>query len=110
MCRDQAELFRGLGVEWRLRILRLLKRKGHRCLNEMSGALGITASAVSQHLRVLRHAGLVRSERKGYWIPYEVDAAALEQCRELLSRVCTCGCRANGEVCDAGLGKVKNEA
>ena len=93
MCRTEAELFRVLGVESRLKILDLLKRKGHCCVNEMSGEIGITASAVSQHLRVLRHAGLVRSERKGYWIPYEVDEDALDQCRRVLEQVCACGCR-----------------
>jgi DNA-binding transcriptional ArsR family regulator len=88
----QAELFKVLGVESRIRIIDLLKQKGPLGVNKMSELLGITPSAVSQHLRVLKHAGLVRNERKGYWIPYEVDPVALEECRELLSGVCTCGC------------------
>lgn len=92
MCKPEAELFRALGVETRLRIIDLLKAKGQCCVNDLSHALGITPSAVSQHLKVLRHCGLVRSERKGYWIPYEVDPDALADCRETLSRVCTCGC------------------
>jgi DNA-binding transcriptional ArsR family regulator len=47
--------------------------------NELAEALAITPSAVSQHLKILRFAGLVRSERKGYWLPYEVDQSALVQ-------------------------------
>ena len=89
----QAELFKVLGLETRIKIIELLKQKGPLGVNEMSGILGITPSAVSQHLKILRHAGLVRNERKGYWIPYEIDPIALEKCGELLSTVCTCGCK-----------------
>jgi len=93
MCGKQAELFKVLGVESRIRAIELLKQKGSLGVNEMSETLGITPSAVSQHTRVLRHAGLVHSERKGYWIPYDIDPATLEQCGGLLSEVRNCGCR-----------------
>ena len=105
----QAELFKVLGVESRIRIIELLKQKGPVCVNEMSQVLGITPSAVSQHLKVLKHAGLVRSERKGYWIPYQVDPAALEECRGLLSEVCTCGCEGTGRIREAELDSAKDK-
>ena len=101
----QAELFKVLGVESRIRIIDLLKQKGPLGVNELSEALGITPSAVSQHLKVLRYAGLVRGERKGYWLPYEIDQAALDQCGELLAEVCTCGCNGTGRVREAELEK-----
>ena len=90
-CR-QAELFKILGVNSRIKIIKLLKQNGPMCVNEISDILGITPSAVSQHLKILKYAGLVTNERKGYWIPYAVDPAALECCHEFLSSVCTCGC------------------
>ena len=93
---EQAELFKTLSVESRLRIIELLKQKGPMGGNELAEALGITPSAVSQHLKVLRYAGLVRSKRRGYWLPYEVDPAALENCREMLTNICTCGCKGTG--------------
>jgi len=92
MCRKEAELFKVLGVESRIRIIDLLKQRGPLGVNEMAQILGITPSAVSQHLKILRHAGLVRNQRKGFWIPYEVDQTALEQCGEVISNVCRCGC------------------
>ena len=101
---SQAELFKVLGVETRIRIIELLKQKGPLGVNDLSDTLGVTASAVSQHLKILKHAGLVRSERKGYWIPYEVNAEALEQCQEILSRVCACGCKGTGRVRDTEIG------
>ncbi len=105
----QAELFKVLGVDSRIRIIELLKQKGTLCVNEMSETLGITPSAVSQHLKVLKHAGLVRNERKGYWIPYEVNPAALEQCGELLSEICTCGCKGTGRMREAEINKAKDK-
>ncbi len=102
---EQAGLFKVLGVESRIRIIDLLKQKGPLCVNELSEALGISPSAVSQHLKILKHAGLVRNERKGYWIPYEVNPAALEKCRELLAEVCNCGCEGTGRFRRAELDK-----
>jgi ArsR family transcriptional regulator len=54
--------------------------------------LGVTQSAVSQHLRVLKQAGLVTDERKGYHIFYSLNKASLEKCQQELVKICTCGC------------------
>lgn len=105
----QAELFKVLAVDSRIRIIELLKQKGPLGANEMSEMLGITPSAVSQHLKILKHAGLVRNERKGYWIPYEIDPDALEKCGEFLSSVCTCGCRGTGRFLEEELIKAKDK-
>lgn len=99
MSSKQAELFKVLGVESRIRIIELLKQKGPLGVNELSEMLGLTPSAVSQHLKILKHAGLVRSERKGYWIPYDIDPETLEQCGGLLTEVCQCGCGMVKECC-----------
>ena len=107
-CR-QAELFKVLSVTSRIRIIEFLKEKGPLSVKEMAEALGITPSAVSQHLKVLRYAGLVRSERKGYWLPYEINQAALDRCRELLTEVCTCGCKGTGRVREAELEKAEDK-
>ena len=105
----QADLFKVLGVDTRIRIIELLKNKGPLGANEMSEMLGITPSAVSQHLKILKHAGLVRNERKGYWIPYEIDPVALGKCGEFLSSVCTCGCKGTGKFREEELKKVENK-
>ncbi len=94
--RNKADMFKVLGVETRLKIIELLKERGPLGANEMSEILGITPSAVSQHLKVLKHAGLVRDQRQGYWIPYDIDPQALERCGAMLSTVCHCGCAGPG--------------
>ncbi len=95
---EPSEIFKVLSVETRVKIIDLLKDKGALGAKEIAGIIGITTAAVSQHLKILKQAGLVRSERKGYWIPYEIDEKAMESCRELLNEVCTCGCQGTGKI------------
>ncbi len=58
-------VFRALSVERRLEILRLLAGRAL-CVGALSDLLGISAGGVSQHLRILKDAGLVEAERRGY--------------------------------------------
>jgi DNA-binding transcriptional ArsR family regulator len=91
------EIFKVLSVDTRVKIIELLKSQGPLGAKDISAAIGITIAAVSQHLKILKQAGLVRSERKGYWIPYSIDENAMENCRQLLTEVCTCGCKGTGK-------------
>jgi DNA-binding transcriptional ArsR family regulator len=93
---EPSEIFKVLSVETRVKIIELLKAKGALGVKEISNDLGITPPAVSQHLKILKQAGLVRSERQGYWIPYSINEEAMEKCRKLLNEVCTCGCQGTG--------------
>jgi DNA-binding transcriptional ArsR family regulator len=92
-----SEMFKVLGVDTRVKIINLLKLGGPLEVKHIAEKVGVTAAAVSQHLKILRQAGLVRNERKGYWIPYSIDEEALERCRQVLTDVCTCGCGGNGK-------------
>jgi ArsR family transcriptional regulator, arsenate/arsenite/antimonite-responsive transcriptional repressor len=51
---------------------------GPRCVCELQPAAGVSAPALSHHLKVLREAGLVAAARRGRWIDYTLapDAAA----------------------------------
>lgn len=89
--KETADLFKILSVDKRIEIIELLKKEPM-SVNALADALGITQSAVSQHLRVLKGAGLVKDERQGYWIYYSLNRDVLEKCRQRLNRICTCGC------------------
>ena len=107
-----SEMLKALAVETRIRIIDLLKSKGPLGAKNIAEVIGITPAAVSQHLKILRQAGLVRSERKGDWIPYTIDEEALESCRQILNDICTCGCRGTGkfkekELSDSNLESLK---
>ena len=59
----------------RLRILAALR--GRRlCVCELCAALGLKQSVMSQHLRVLRDAGLVKDSKNGLWVDYELAPEA----------------------------------
>lgn len=89
--KEAAELFKILSVDKRIEIIELLKKEPM-SVNSLAKALAVTQSAVSQHLRVLKGAGLVNGQRQGYWVFYCLDRDALEKCRSRLNRICTCGC------------------
>ena len=55
----------------RLRLLSLIAAKGEACAAcEMVEPLGVSQPTVSHHLKVLRQAGLVTSEKRGRWVYY----------------------------------------
>lgn len=107
---EPAEIFKVLSVDTRVKIVELLKVNGPLGVKDISGKLGITPPAVSQHLKILKQAGLVRSERNGYWIPYSINEEAMESCREILNEVCSCGCKGTGKFKEKELDKATVEA
>ena len=90
MTSDKSDMFKVFAVDTRVKIVELLKQKGAMTVNNIAKAVGITPAAASQHLKVLKGAGLVTSERQGYWIPYSIDEDAMEECKKTISAVCTC--------------------
>jgi DNA-binding transcriptional ArsR family regulator len=104
------EMLKVLAVETRVKIIELLKSQGPMGSKELAGRLGVTPAAVSQHLKLLKHAGLVRRERKGYWIPYSLNEEALERCGQQLAEICTCGCEGTGRWRERELAEANLEA
>lgn len=89
---EQVAVFSALADPTRLRLVKLLCRQhtpDALCVNALAGLLGVTQSAVSQHLRVLKSIGLVKSERRGYHIHYFINPDALERCQKLVSALLT---------------------
>ncbi|MFZ2526744.1 MAG: metalloregulator ArsR/SmtB family transcription factor [Rhodococcus sp. (in: high G+C Gram-positive bacteria)] len=65
------ELLRALSAPVRIAIV-LQLRESERCVHELVGALGVTQPLISQHLRVLKSAGVVRGERSGREVLYRL--------------------------------------
>lgn len=59
-------------------ILTMLKQ-GRKSAGEISDAFDVTGAAVSRHLSVLKDADLIRDEREGKYIYYELNASVLEE-------------------------------
>jgi ArsR family transcriptional regulator len=69
----------------RLRIL-LLLAEAELCSCELVELLGVTQPAISQHMNVLRGAGLVSERKSGTWVYYQLQRSNLEQALQWLSR------------------------
>jgi DNA-binding transcriptional ArsR family regulator len=75
-----ARVFKALSDETRLRLVKTLtdlKPKEALCVNALGAKLGVSQSAVSQHLAVLRAADLVVGERRGYHVHYRLSPEGL---------------------------------
>lgn len=72
MTRDLSSIFKALSDPTRLRILDTLGAQTL-CVGALAHRLRTTHSAVSQHLRILRDAGLVKGVKRGYWVHYSLD-------------------------------------
>ena len=49
------------------------------CVGALAQKVGISESAVSQHLKILRNAGIVKGDKRGYFTHYYVDRDALKE-------------------------------
>lgn len=76
---DLARTFKALADPVRLRLLSLIASHdgGEACVCDLSSAFDLTGPTISHHLRVLREAGLVTSERRATWVYYRVVPDAL---------------------------------
>jgi ArsR family transcriptional regulator len=85
---EQVAVFSALADPTRLRLVRLLCQQRDcdaLCVNALAALLGVTQSAVSQHLRVLKAIGLVKGERRGYHIHYSINPEAVKRCQNMMS-------------------------
>jgi len=80
---DSARTFRALSVEKRVEIVRLLSARTL-CVGALSRLLDVSPGAVSQHLRVLKDAGIVEADRSGYFMHYRLAPHAAERCRSVM--------------------------
>jgi DNA-binding transcriptional ArsR family regulator len=98
---ELADIFKALSDPTRLRLVKLLSestpghatadeyplgecKRGPLCVNALAHRLGVTQSAVSQHLRVLRQAGLVHGQRRGIFVHYTLDQDGLKRYKDAL--------------------------
>ena len=95
---DVVTVCKALGDPTRLRILDLLKSKGRSCCDlitrdehglcacDVEEAVGLSQAAVSHHMALLRRAGLVNAEKRGRWMYYSRNEAAIAGLAELLAK------------------------
>lgn len=86
----KAKLFRGLADPSRLVVLDVL-RDGAKCVTEIAEATGLSQPNTSLHLSCLQDCGLVKKERRGKFVYYEIAhkeaIAILNQAEAILGKV-----------------------
>ena len=83
---DIVRIYKAFSVDSRLQILKLIKDK-KLCVNAITNKIGISQSAVSQHLSVLKKAGLVKSDRYGSIIHYTIDNNQFENFKKSVRKI-----------------------
>ena len=71
---ELAALFKAVADPVRLRLLSMIACHpgGESCVCDLTPAFDMTAPSISYHLKILREAGLISSERRGTWVYYRV--------------------------------------
>lgn len=82
-----AALAKALGHPVRAGIVRILARQDRCMYGDLAEALPLAKSTISQHLKALREAGLVRGEVDGPRACYCINTAGLELMKELVARL-----------------------
>jgi ArsR family transcriptional regulator len=95
---DLVTAFKALSDPTRLKILELLKARGKSCCGlvareerglcacDIEGAVGLSQAAVSHHMDLLRRSGLVLAEKRGRWMFYRRNEAALAGLAEAVAK------------------------
>jgi ArsR family transcriptional regulator, arsenate/arsenite/antimonite-responsive transcriptional repressor len=82
MTADQAEtitgLLKALADPIRLRLMSLIAAADEACVCDLTAPFDVSQPTISHHLKVLREAGLVDSERRGTWVWYRARREALD--------------------------------
>ena len=80
-----APMFKALGDPVRLRLMSMIASAGggEVCVCDLTGAFRLTGPTISHHLKVLREAGLVDSDRRGTWVYYRMVPAGLDMMSRL---------------------------
>jgi DNA-binding transcriptional ArsR family regulator len=81
------EVFDAIAQPKRREILRLLASGGERSAGEVAARFDVTQPAISQHLRVLKEAGLIAERREGTRRLYRVRAEGLADLHGFLAEV-----------------------
>jgi len=77
-------IFRALNHKLRQQIIRLIDKQGKVSVTEIFVELRLDQSVASQHLAILRRAGLLLTEREGKFMYYKLNQARLEMINQMV--------------------------
>jgi ArsR family transcriptional regulator, arsenate/arsenite/antimonite-responsive transcriptional repressor len=80
------KILKALSDETRYKLVKILIRHDF-CVGALATRLNISESAVSQHLKILRSAGIVKGDKRGYYTHYYVDQKVLKKTAKQIARL-----------------------
>lgn len=83
---SNSTIFAALAEPTRLNIVDMLAKRGELAASEISKMFDTTPSAISQHLKVLREAGLARVTKRGQQRVYSLDATTITNAQQWLQQ------------------------
>jgi ArsR family transcriptional regulator, arsenate/arsenite/antimonite-responsive transcriptional repressor len=86
---EMATVFKALGDPVRLRLFSMIASgpSGEVCVCDLTPAFDLSQPTISHHLKLLRQAGLVDSERRGTWVYYRARPETTDRMAALLASV-----------------------
>ena len=75
---DKKKILKAIADDTRMSIVKLLLSHNY-CVRALANELKLTEATISQHLKVLRESGLLVGEKRGYFMHYTVERAALRE-------------------------------
>jgi ArsR family transcriptional regulator len=85
---ELAQVFKALGDPVRLRLLSMIASRagGEVCVCDLTPAFDLSQPTISHHLKLLRQAGLIDSERRGTWVYYRLVPETTDRLAGVLAR------------------------
>lgn len=77
--KESALILRAYAHPLRLQIISFIDKQRSVNVNKIYKSLGLEQSITSQHLRILRNAGIVKTEREGKMIHYSIDYDSVQK-------------------------------
>ncbi|CAM5323688.1 ArsR/SmtB family transcription factor [Streptomyces abikoensis] len=85
---ELAKVFKALGDPVRLRLLSMIASRagGEVCVCDLTPAFDLSQPTISHHLKLLKQAGLIASERRGTWVYYRLLPEMTDRLAGILTR------------------------
>ena len=86
ICKREAELFKALGHPCRLWIVKQLAGGKEYCVQEFVQAINMKFASVSQHLNILKNAGVVIDDKRGKQVFYRLACPCITKTVDCISK------------------------
>lgn len=85
---ELARVFKALGDPVRIRLLSMIASRsgGEICVCDLPPAFDLSQPTISHHLKLLKQAGLIDSERRGTWVYYRLVPETTDRLAAVLTR------------------------